>query len=300
MMNPQPPWTDKWLDADTGLSVWRNGVTTNTRAVVLLHCIGLDSTMWSELAVKYLACTPAIAVDLPGHGASEPLEGDWSLQQVADVVAAALRKIDVAEAVIVGISAGGMVAQHLAMRHPEAASALLLADTNYRQAPSSRANLHARAEEARKHGMSALAGSTCERWFSESFRARRPTCVAATRRRLECIDPETHARWWEAIAGLDVGQSLAEVKLPTSVLCGELDSSTGPQTAREIVRLMPNARYVEVAGAGHISVFEDVDAWGRALGDLRHAVTAHPFGPFPEDSQVAWGASDYARKASHE
>ena len=67
-----------------------------------------------------------IALDLPGFGHSESPPGGFTLDSAADLLAAALRALDAAPAVVCGHSLGGPLAARLAIRHPEAVSRLVL------------------------------------------------------------------------------------------------------------------------------------------------------------------------------
>ena len=67
-----------------------------------------------------------IALDVPGFGHSESPPGGFTLDSAADLLAAALRALDAAPAVVCGHSLGGPLAARLAIRHPEAVSRLVL------------------------------------------------------------------------------------------------------------------------------------------------------------------------------
>lgn len=95
--------------------------------IVLVHGLGGASSNWSELAPLLATRHRVLAVDLPGHGGSEPLAAAHELDTFADAVAACIEREDVAPAVVIGHSLGGAVALRLAARRPELVSALVLA-----------------------------------------------------------------------------------------------------------------------------------------------------------------------------
>jgi pimeloyl-ACP methyl ester carboxylesterase len=68
----------------------------------------------------------ALAVDLPGFGASPPPPAPWGPAEYADCVAAVLPEMS-PPVVILGHSFGGRVAVHLAASRPEQVAALVLA-----------------------------------------------------------------------------------------------------------------------------------------------------------------------------
>jgi pyruvate dehydrogenase E2 component (dihydrolipoamide acetyltransferase) len=94
--------------------------------VVLIHGYAGDLNNWLFNVEALSAVAPVIAVDLPGHGGSSKDVGDGSLKTLADAVAAALDKLGVAEAHLVGHSLGAAVAARLAIDHTGIARSLTL------------------------------------------------------------------------------------------------------------------------------------------------------------------------------
>jgi pimeloyl-ACP methyl ester carboxylesterase len=58
---------------------------------------------------------------------------------------------------------------------------------------------------------------------------------------------------------------LAGIAVPTTVICGAQDAITPPAEARAMADEIPGARYIEIAGAGHLSVMEQPAAFAAAL-----------------------------------
>jgi 3-oxoadipate enol-lactonase len=99
-------------------------------AVVLIQGLGLSSRFWFDIP-DLLADDPetprfVIAVDNRGTGKSDKPRRLWTMATMADDVIAVLDHAGVDAAFIVGISMGGMIAQHLALRHPQRVRGLVL------------------------------------------------------------------------------------------------------------------------------------------------------------------------------
>lgn len=107
------------------IAVGRAGAETGT-PVVLIHGYASDMNSWAFNIPALAADHPVIAIDLPGHGASDKQVGDGSLSSLADAVIGALRALGVDRAHLVGHSLGGAVAAWLAAEHPGLALSLTL------------------------------------------------------------------------------------------------------------------------------------------------------------------------------
>ena len=95
--------------------------------IVLVHGLGGAASNWCELAPLLAPRLRLLVPDLPGHGGSSPLPAAPTLSPFADGVAAMAEREGMLPAPIVGHSLGGVVALRLALRRPEAVTALVLA-----------------------------------------------------------------------------------------------------------------------------------------------------------------------------
>ena len=91
------------------------------RPLVLLHGWGMNSHVWQPIVPLLSQCAQVICVDLPGHGANSHLTLgtlDAAVQQLQAHIPA--------NAVIMGWSLGGIIAQALAHQFPERVAGLIL------------------------------------------------------------------------------------------------------------------------------------------------------------------------------
>lgn len=95
--------------------------------LVLVHGLGGAAANWLALAPLLLPGRRLIVPELPGHGGSSALPAAPSLSPYADRLGLLLDHEGAAPAAVVGHSLGGAVALRLALRRPEAVSALVLA-----------------------------------------------------------------------------------------------------------------------------------------------------------------------------
>lgn len=197
---------------------------------LLLHPIGLDAGCWAYAGVA------GEAVDLPGHGgrSGEPVPA--TAAEVADHLAAGLTgPVD-----LVGISYGGLVAQHLLARHPDKVRSAVLGMTSARPDP---AVLLARAAAAAR-GMPAVAADTLTRWF-DRIPGVAPPGVDYARRTLLAMDPAAFAASWRAMAA--GAPRLGRQRVPVTVLAADRDASVPAAHSAELAAAT-GGRLVTVPG----------------------------------------------------
>jgi pimeloyl-ACP methyl ester carboxylesterase len=230
--------------------------------LVLLHPIGLDSNCWEGLRLA-----AAVTPDLPGHGRSRSRPGApaTGLAEVADGIALTIPGVlDVA-----GVSLGGVVAQHLALRHPARVRSLLLACCSAAVSPEA---MLARAAEVEAAGMAGVVETTLARWFTPAtLAAAADPAVAYARGRLEADDPAVFAAFWRALARHDTRERLGEITVPVTVLGGWEDLATPVERLLDLARRLPNGR-TELLHGPHMLHLERPEEFAAAVG--RHLAWA--------------------------
>jgi len=231
--------------------------------LVLLTPIGLDAGCWEGMALPRSGVVKHV---FPGFGGRERAREQPTMASLADEVAASYDPpLD-----LVGVSLGGMVAQHLTLRHPAAVRSLMVCCTGAKADP---ATMHARAEAAERDGMEGVFEETLERWFTPGLLARRPEHpgVAYARRTLLALDPGCFADGWRAIAGHDARERLAEIAVPTTALAGSSDSASPVSRSREIADRVPGARFVEIEGPHMMQLEHPLELGGEIAEHLSWA-----------------------------
>jgi len=225
--------------------------------VVLIHGWGSDSAIWQDWAEQTFVGCRLTFIDLPGHGNSPELAVADS--RVAEAWQDALLAVMPARAMVVGWSLGGLLAQRLALSHPERVSALLLIASS----PCF----------VQKQGwLPALEQSLFARYLTEvmtqtltllkSFVALQTLGSQKPKHLLKQLLPlltdllTTHQhslkQGLQLLAQLDLRQEIAALAMPTLWLLGEQDAIVPVALAQALPSLQPQARIDLVADAGHL------------------------------------------------
>jgi pimeloyl-ACP methyl ester carboxylesterase len=97
--------------------------------VVFVHSLAGNTSQWSAQLEHLRASRRAIAIDLRGHGLSQPPDdGDYTIDSLAADIDTIARRFDIPEFVLVGHSMGGIVSLAYANSHPGRAVGILLVD----------------------------------------------------------------------------------------------------------------------------------------------------------------------------
>lgn len=246
------------------------------QTIVMSHALGCDVMMWDAVANALADQHRVICYDHRGHGGSAAPPGPYTMAQLADDAARVIDEFAKPAAspavVFIGLSMGGMVAQELTLRHPQAVSALVIANSSAGYPSDARAMWEQRIAAIRQGGLEAIADGAMQRWFTEGFRSTNAAAVARWRRRVVTQDADAYIATCEAIREHDTASRLVGIRVPTLVLAGELDPGT-PVAMNELIAAgIPGARLQVLPGASHLSAIEQPAAFERAVREFLMAL----------------------------
>lgn len=241
--------------------------------LMLVHGYPLDHSMWQgQLAALSAACR-VIAPDLRGLGASDVAPGTATMEQLADDLAKLLDAMQINEPVFFcGLSMGGYVAWQFALRHRARLSKLILCDTRaIADSPEAAAGRRKTAEKVLAEGAAIAADAIVPKLFAPATYRQQPQIVEATRQVILRTKPEGIAAALRGMAERpDVTAKLPQLDVPALVLCGQHDGISPPDEMRQIAAKLPNARFLEIADAGHMAPLEQPEAVNAAIREFLH------------------------------
>jgi 3-oxoadipate enol-lactonase len=248
-------------------------------AVVLVQGLGLSSRFWFDMPAR-LAGGPkprrVVVLDNRGVGRSDKPRGPYRMATLADDVAAVIEAAGVERAIVVGISLGGMIAQHVALRHPDKVAGLVLLATTaglpYARPPTMRAlatllglPIAGRFRTAPQVGR-ALARMLLS--AKDVPRARELLSEWPAAMRAEPMRPRSYFAQLAAVATHSTGFRLRRLACPTVVVTGDEDILIPPKNSRMLAKLVPGAHLEVVRECGHAIPASDPGCVERALVKL--------------------------------
>jgi pimeloyl-ACP methyl ester carboxylesterase len=208
------------------------------------------------------------AFDNRGAGRTPMPDGPLSVESMADDAAEVLRALDVRSAHVAGFSGGSLIAQELALRHPELVRSLVLQSTWAAMDP------YLRSWGLFVRWLVEVAPS--ERAFLEMFFLNIYTARAHNEGMVDQIIDEVLAfpykqttedlqRSLDAFMDHDTTERLPDISAPTLVLAGGRDATSRPELCREVAELVPGARFEVMEEEAHQPFQEVPDEWNALV-----------------------------------
>lgn len=217
-----------------------------------------------------------VVFDNRGMGLSDPAPDPFSIADMAADTVGLLDTLGLESAHVLGISMGGMIAQELALAHPERLRSLALGCT-YSGGEGSQlmdpADFQGLIEAMASGDQDRVFRAMYELNLSPGFRAEESRFGAFTTMAGELPSPrETIALQLQAIMGHDTSDRLPGLTVPTMVIHGTVDRVLGVANGRQIASLVPGSRLEIYEDVGHMFWWEQPE---RSAGLIReHALAA--------------------------
>ncbi len=254
----------------TDSGAMNGGKSGDREPLVMLMGLGGSHRSWGEPFLSQLERSfRVIALDHRGTGRSTRGSGEYSIRVLADDTAGAISRLGLDRAHVFGLSLGGMVAQELAIRHPDRVHGLVLASTTCGGSEAIWSNPTARRRftEGIGIGESAWALVVTPRFATENGaflqRIGWETLTAGT-------PPSVLGEQARAIRAFSTYGRLPSISAPSLIMTGDSDLLIPPANAHVLRRRIPGAEGVVVRDAGHVFVWEAPD---RAASEVARFLT---------------------------
>jgi 3-oxoadipate enol-lactonase len=232
--------------------------------VLLGPSLGTTTRVWERAIPALAEVAPLYAWDLPGHGASPPTAGPFTMSELAAAVlriadAAGLDRFDIA-----GVSLGGVAGLQLAVDHPDRVRGVTLVCSSPRI--GTREGWLQRSADVRSMGTPALVTPTAARWFTPGFLDAEREYSSRMLNGLLDIDDESYALCVDALRETDLWSSLPH---GVSVIAGAEDPVV-PVADAERTAVAGHGILHIIDGASHLAPVEKpAEVVAAMLEDMR-------------------------------
>ncbi len=242
----------------------------NGPVVVFSSSLGTTLHLWDPILPLLPKGLRILRYDMRGHGRSDAPDAPYTMGQLVSDAEAVCDHFDVKDAMFVGLSVGGMIAQGLAVKRPDLIRALVLSNT---AAKIGNPKLwQDRITFIRTNGMAAASDEVMQRWFGRDFYA--TPAMEPWKTMLVATAIEGYTGVCAAIAGTDFYTPTSGLRIPTLGIAGSEDRATPPDLVRETIDLIPGSQFALIRRAGHLPCVDKPDAFAGHLCDFLSA-TGH-------------------------
>jgi pimeloyl-ACP methyl ester carboxylesterase len=264
---------DSWIN-------WRS--EGEGEPVLIIMGLAGSSRAWFRL-LPHVACEyRAIVFDHRGTGDSDRVGGPLKMRDLVDDTLAVLDAAEVETAHVIGVSMGGMIAQQLALDHPERVRSLLLGCTTPGGGGTPSWRLLVGTALRPLLGAQRMFPILAPALYAERTRREHPDRVQEdlAMRLADATPVRTSYAQMAAIAGHDTRARLRELAgIPVTVLHGLDDTLVPVRHGRALAEGIPGARLVELSDCGHILTTDAEEAVVGAV--LHHLKTCAELSPLP-------------------
>jgi pimeloyl-ACP methyl ester carboxylesterase len=238
------------------------------RDLVILHSLLADRTAFDPVLPALTAKFRVTLVNLPGFHGSLPLPlalMDGYIAAIED----GFEEFGIGnDSVLMGNGFGGTVALAFALAHPERIAKLVLSDAAACFPPQGREAFAVMAQKVAEAGLGAVAEIAAKRVHSPAYLAAHPEAIEQRKQVLLGIHPKAFQGACKILQEADLTPLLHHLRVPTLVVCGELDQATPPALNKQIVENVAGAKYVELPGCGHCPPLEQPREFLAAIKDF--------------------------------
>jgi len=238
--------------------------------LVLVTGMGGSCQGWLALQVPEFSKSRRVLVyDHPGVGESADPGGAVTTADLADDLQGLLAALEIPRADLLGAFMGGMVAQELALRHPERVERLVLVGTYARPDAKRRLLLKQWAELARMGAPLEMLIRERLLWTLQDETLEQTDLIDAMveffTRDGAPLTEDVFARQCDACIRHDSYDRLRQIVQRSLVVCGRNDHLTPPSFHRELADEIPDSQLVTIAYGAHLVMAESAENFNRVV-----------------------------------
>ena len=190
---------------------------------------------------------------------------DYSIKDMADDQAEAMKNLGIDKAMVMGVSQGGMISQYLASNYPEMVEKLILVVTAPYANDTIKKVVSKWIDMTSTSTHTELMIDTAEKVYTKKFLEKNKYYLPALAR---FTKPKTYDRFLKnanAILNFDAREQLPKIKCPTYIMSGNCDNTVGNDAPYELNEGIGNSELLIFDGLGHGLFEEDKTFYDKVL-----------------------------------
>jgi pimeloyl-ACP methyl ester carboxylesterase len=235
--------------------------------MLLIHGYPLSGELFRDNVGPLSEQYQVITVDLRGFGMSVAPSQEASIEIYAQDVLAVMDELGLEQAVVGGMSMGGIVIFEMVRQAPERLSGIILIDTVHLPAGVAEAAMwRGEAEQAQQEGVGSLVDFLLPDMLSGDARMNQPELAEHLTSIVQQASLEGAVGGGNALADRpDSSETLAQITVPTLIIVGQEDTLTPFEIHQEMNEGIAGSQLVILPGAGHAAIIEAADEANQAI-----------------------------------
>jgi len=240
-----------------------NGVTLHYQVIsaaddkptlVFSNSLGTDFRIWRDVIVRLVGECSIVLYDKRGHGLSETTPAPYTIDDHAADLIGLLDYLGINNAVLCGLSVGGLIVQKTYEERPDLVSALALCCTGAKVGGAARWS--ERIAALKDGGIEPLLDTIMSLWFTPTFHSERPDDLSGYRNMVQRIPLDGYMGTCTALRDADLRSAATEIKVPSICIAGDQDGSVPADVVLATAKLIPDCRYEVIKDCAHIPCVE--------------------------------------------
>lgn len=224
--------------------------------LALIHPLGMDGTIWNEVAQQLHHRVELLTYDCRGHGRSGRPVMPFTTDLFANDLLQLLDHLDWPVITLAGCSMGGCVAQAFAARYPLRLNGLGLIDTTAWYGADAPQKWRDRIAAIRTRGLQGMLEFQSQRWFSDAFRQQQPATVTRVNDILLRNDVECYAATCLMLGDADLRDLQSSIRVPVAIVVGEEDYATPVAMSQQMHAALPGSTLRILERVRHLAPVE--------------------------------------------
>ena len=189
----------------------------------------------------------------------------YTVREMAEDQVLAMKQLGLERAYLLGVSQGGMIAQYIAIDHPEMVAKLILAVTAPNANETVSRAVSGWIDMAERGDHAALMKDTAEKVYSKEFLQKNEKLIPLLARFTKPASYDRFLKNAKAILSFDARNELGKIRCPTLILAGDDDKTVGNAAPYELHRAIAGSELYVYQGLGHGAFEEAKDFYDRVL-----------------------------------
>ncbi len=226
--------------------------------VVFLHGFCESNTLWNSLGVNLSDEFRIICPDLPGFGKSELPAGDFSLEEIGDLLIAFLKDLNIEKPIIIGHSLGGYISLEILRKHMDFVKAIGLFNSSaFGDTPDKKENRNKLIEFIGTNGVGPFLKTFVPSLFYPKTEKNHEKIINQIREEGLSIQPASVMKYTAAMRDrIDNADLLTKYHDRILLIAGEFDQNVPLEKSKEMSEFLDKGNTYIIPDSAHMSLFE--------------------------------------------